>query len=172
MNELDYTNPYQATPQYFQQAPQLRLASRLKRFLGAIIDNAAMFFSLIPGIALLIGGLVTTDSRGGPAAAAPFFIGGIGLMFLGMLITAGIQIYLIAVSSQSIGKYFLKMQVIDFNTHQRSPFLQCFLLRSVVGVFLLGQVPFYQIIDACFIFREDYRCIHDLIGNSIVVDLE
>jgi len=172
MNELDFSNPYRSPSNYTQPTQQLRLASRLKRFLGAIIDNAATLLSLIPGIAVMIGGLVALDSRGGPDAAIPFILGGAGLMFLGVLVTVGIQIYLIAVSSQSIGKYFLKMQVIDFNTHQPSPFFQCFLLRSVVGVFLLSQVPFYGIIDACFIFREDYRCIHDLIGNSIVVDLE
>jgi uncharacterized RDD family membrane protein YckC len=172
MNELDYTNPYEAPAQFTHQARQLHLASRLKRLLGAIIDNIVMLLSIIPGIAVLIGGLVTTDSRGGPDAALPFIFGGIGLMLLGMLVVAVIQIYLLAVSSQSIGKYFLKMQIIDFTTHQPSSFVQCFLLRSLVGIVLLSQVPFYWIIDALFILREDYRCIHDLIGNSIVVDLE
>ena len=171
MNDLDYINPYQSPGNFAAQPSQLRLASRLKRLLAAIIDNIAMFLSLTPGMALMIGGLVTADARGGPDAAVPLVFRGIGLMFLGMFVVAGIQIYLLAVSSQSIGKYFLKMQIIDFTTHQRSPFIQCFLLRSVVGVFLLGQVPFYGIIDPCFIFREDYRCIHDLIGNTIVVDL-
>jgi uncharacterized RDD family membrane protein YckC len=171
MNE-GYSNPYQTPFQFAQQVPQLRLASRLKRFLALIIDNVAMFLSLIPGIATMIGGLAMADPRSGSDAPVIFIFGGIGLMFLGMLVTAGIQIYLLAVSSQSIGKYFLKMQIIDFNTHQPSPFVQCFLLRSVVGVALLGQVPFYTFIDACFIFRDDHRCIHDLIGNSIVIDLE
>ncbi len=63
------------------------------------------------------------------------------------------------------------MQIVDVNTLQPSPFMNCFLLRNVVGVALLGQVPFYGIVDALFIFREDHRCIHDLIGNSYVVDL-
>ncbi len=171
MNQLNYTNPYQATSQYTQQAPQLRLASRLKRFLGAIVDGVATMVSLIPGFAVMIGGAVMADPQS-PETGGIMIIAGFGLMFLGLLVVAGIQIYLLAVSSQSIGKYFLKMQIIDFTTHQRSPFLQCFLLRSLVGVALLGQVPFYGIIDPCFIFREDYRCIHDLIGNSIVVDLE
>ncbi len=174
MSNFDYPNPYQ-TPSPFglQSSPQqLRLASRSKRFLGALIDNVSMLLNLLPGMAIMIGGVIASSSTGGPDAGVPFLIGGLGLMVLGMLVTAGIQIYLIAVSSQSIGKYFLKMQVIDFNTHQPSPFLQCFLLRSVIGVGLLSQVPFYAIIDACFIFREDYRCIHDLIGNSIVVDLD
>ena len=172
MSELDFSNPYQIPANYAAQGSPLRLASRLKRFLAAIIDNLAMFLSLLPGLALMVAGLVSADFQAGPDAALPLVFGGIGLMFLGMLVQAAIQIYLLAVSSQSIGKYFLKMQIIDFTTHERSPFVQCFLLRSVVGVFLLGQVPFYGIIDPCFIFRDDYRCIHDLIGNTLVVDLE
>ena len=172
MSNFDYTNPYQTPLQYLHPPKQLRLASRLKRFLGLMIDNAALLVSLFPGFAVMIGGLIATDSQSGPDTAALFVLGGIGLMFFGVLVNICIQIYLIAASSQSIGKYFLKMQVIDFHTHQRSPFVQCFLLRNIVGVVLLSQVPLYGIIDACFIFREDHRCLHDLIGNTIVVDLE
>ena len=104
MNELDFTNPYASPSNYTQPTQQLRLASRLKRLLGAVIDNAAMVLSLIPGLAVMIGGLIAADSRGGRDAALPFVFGGMGLMFLGLLVTGGIQIYLIAVSSQSIGK--------------------------------------------------------------------
>lgn len=172
MNQLDYTNPYETSAQYIRQPQQLRLASRAKRFFGAMIDNFALLIALFPGLAVLIGGAIATDSRGGPDAIVPFILGGFGLMFAGVVVTFGIQLYLIAARSQSIGKYFLGMQVIDFHSHQRAPFVQYFLLRSVVGVFLLSQVPFYGIVDACFIFREDYRCIHDLIGNTLVVDLD
>src|SRR4051794_29096874 len=110
MSNFDYSNPYQATLPYsfHTQAQPLRLASRPKRFLGALIDNVAMLFSLVPGFAVMIGGVIATSSSGGPDAGVAFVLGGMGLMVLGMLVTAGIQIYLIAVSSQSIGKYFLR----------------------------------------------------------------
>jgi uncharacterized RDD family membrane protein YckC len=172
MNNLDYSNPYQTPSHVGYPSRQLRLASRLKRFIGAVVDNLALGASCLPGVAVIFAGFIAAESNGGPDAAIAFLFGGFALMFLGVLVTLGLQAYLMATRSQSIGKYFLKMQVIDFNTHQRSPFVQCCLLRSIVGVFLLSQVPFYGIIDACFIFREDYRCIHDLIGNSIVIDLE
>ena len=172
MSNINYANPYQTPTQFGYQPSQLRLASRVKRFCGALIDNFALFLSFIPGIVVFFIGIATADSSGGPDAAVPFIFGGFALMFVGVLVVLGIQIYLMANSSQSIGKYLLKMQVIDFNTHQRSSFVQVCLLRSVIGVFLLSQVPFYGIIDACFIFREDYRCLHDLIGNSIVIDIE
>lgn len=173
MNQLDYSNPYQSPSHYTQNAPQFRLAGRLKRFAGALLDSFAVLVSLIPGGALFItGSIMANSSSRGPDAAIPFILGGFALLFLGVLVVFAIQIYLHATASQSIGKYLLKMQIIDFTTHQRSPFVQCFLLRSVVGVFLLGQVPFYGIVDVCFIFRDDYRCIHDLIGNTIVVDLD
>jgi uncharacterized RDD family membrane protein YckC len=172
MSNYNYANPYQAPSQFGYQPRQLRLASRPKRFAGALIDNFTLLLSFLPGVALFIGGPLAADPKGGPDAIIPFLISGLGLMFIGVLTVLAIQTYLLATSSQSIGKYLLKMQVIDFNTHQRSPFVQCCLLRSLIGVYLLNQVPFYGIVDACFIFREDYRCLHDLIGNSIVVDLD
>lgn len=171
MNQLDYSNPYQSPAPYIQNTPHMRLASRLKRFLAALIDNCSVLIALLPGFVFMMFGLVTAEARGNDAAV-PFIFGGLALMFLGVLVLFGIQIYLHAAFSQSIGKYLLKLQIIDFTTHQRSPLAQCFLLRSVIGVFILGQVPLYGLVDVCFIFREDYRCIHDLIGNTIVVDLD
>ncbi len=172
MNEPSYTNPYYAPTPFAYPTPQLRLASRVKRLLGVVIDNVAMLLGFIPGFMLIIAGTMFVGPQGNEELALSLMLGGVGLTFLGIVVAVCIQIYLLAVSSQTIGKYLLKMQIIDYQTHQRSSFVQCFLLRSVVGMFLLGQVPFYSLIDACFIFREDYRCIHDLIANSIVVDLD
>jgi hypothetical protein len=31
-------------------------------------------------------------------------------------------------------------------------------------------VPFYGIIDPCLIFREDNRCVHDLLADTTVID--
>jgi uncharacterized RDD family membrane protein YckC len=42
------------------------------------------------------------------------------------------------------------------------------LLRGVVNG-LLSIIPLYGLVDALFIFREDKRCLHDLIAGTIVV---
>ena len=43
------------------------------------------------------------------------------------------------------------------------------LLRVVVNG-LLGFIPLYGVVDILFIFREDRRCIHDLIAGTVVVN--
>ncbi|MEE2658000.1 MAG: hypothetical protein VX733_05800 [Candidatus Latescibacterota bacterium] len=42
------------------------------------------------------------------------------------------------------------------------------LKRSVLN-YMLGVFPLYGFIDALFIYREDHRCIHDLIAGTRVV---
>jgi uncharacterized RDD family membrane protein YckC len=42
------------------------------------------------------------------------------------------------------------------------------LLRSWLNT-LIGIIPFYGLVDVLFIFREDKRCIHDLIAGTHVV---
>jgi hypothetical protein len=42
----------------------------------------------------------------------------------------------------------------------------------VVNAIINQFVPLYGIVDACFIFREDQRCLHDLIADTTVVECE
>ena len=42
------------------------------------------------------------------------------------------------------------------------------LLRAWV-TFFLGIVPLFGIVDVLFIFREDRRCIHDMIAGTRVI---
>ena len=95
-------------------------------------------------------------------------------MLLGGLALLATQIYLLATRSQTIGKYFLKTQIVDFNTGVRADFVQCFLLRTLLNG-IIGAVTcigaIYGIVDICFIFREDKRCIHDLLAKTCVIDI-
>ena len=175
-------NPYQPNPyaapltqlEPIQQSNELRLADLGKRFLGALIDGFAGIPFVLPGIVVMIVGMAMADQSSGKPEFNGIAILGIVLAVLGILILMGIQIYLLYTRSQSIGKYFIKTQIVNFRTGQRANFVSCFLLRSVVNG-LVGAVPYigsiYGLIDACFIFRSDRRCLHDLIANTVVIDI-
>lgn len=99
---------------------------------------------------------------------------GFALIAVGGLALLACQLYLLATRSQSVGKYLMKTQIVDFATGQPASFVNAFLLRAFVNG-LIGAVPcvggIYSIVDICFIFREDRRCIHDLLAKTQVVDI-
>lgn len=149
----------------------LRLADLGKRFLGALVDGIVGIVFIGPGYAIMLVGSVLSEGAGQTSPLV--FVGG-ALAFFGFLALLGTQIYLAATRAQSIGKYFLKTQIVDFNTGTRANFVQCFLIRSLVNG-VIGAVPcigaIYGIVDICFIFREDKRCIHDLLAKTCVIDI-
>jgi uncharacterized RDD family membrane protein YckC/DNA-directed RNA polymerase subunit RPC12/RpoP len=141
-----------------------RLSSPLKRLRGAFLDfGVVLLVGLIPfGIAVYIG----SGQKGSSLASIFILIG-----MLGLLGTAVANLYLLATQGQSIGKLLLKMQVVDYENGGPAGFVKVFLLRGVVNG-ILGIVPFYGLVDLCFIFGEEHRCLHDLIAGTKVVDID
>ena len=119
---------------------------------------------------MVVGGILSEQNQN----LIPIAFVGVALAVLGGLALIATQIYLLVTRSQTIGKYFLKTQIVDFNTGVRSDFVQCFLIRSLLNG-VIGAVPclgaIYGIVDICFIFREDKRCIHDLMAKTCVIDI-
>ncbi len=107
MQDTNFYNPYQATAPYEQPTtPRLRLASRGKRLIAAILDNIIFLVSLTPALALFVFGVIQADSPATESQGATLILAGIGVGVLTVVIYAGIQIYLLAVSSQSIASTF------------------------------------------------------------------
>jgi uncharacterized RDD family membrane protein YckC len=149
--------------------PQQRLADLGKRFLGSLVDGFSGLVFAGPGVVISIIGIATNPDEPGPL----FFVG-LGVIFLGLIALIVLQIYLLATRSQSIGKFVMKTQMVDVNTGQPASFVNTFLLRGVVNG-LIGGIPFvgpiYTLVDILFIFREDHRCIHDLLASTVVIDI-
>ena len=147
-----------------------RLADLGKRFLGALIDFLIGLVFLGPGYVLMgIGGALSGDREFSPIALVGVLVVGVGA--IAILV---VQIYLLLTRSQTIGKYFMKTQIVDFNTGVRADFVHAFVLRLLVnglisGIPCIGTI--YAIVDICFIFRADRRCIHDLLASTCVVDI-
>lgn len=123
------------------------LASRGTRLMAAIVDTAAALVVYL--IAILI------DE---PA-----------LFFFGVGILVAYQIYLLSTLGQTIGKKLMNIRIVKCDSGGNGGFLPNVLLRTIVNG-ILAFIPLYALVDVLFIFREDRRCIHDMIAGTRVVD--
>jgi len=141
-------------------------AERGARFLAQLIDGLTSLVAILPGAALLFIG-----SAGGNKTS-PLAIGGFALIALALIILLGFQIYLLATRGQTIGKRLMDIKIVNFADESNPGFVKAFLLRVFVNG-LIGAVPVvgfaYSLVDICFIFRDDRRCLHDLIAGTKVV---
>ena len=126
--------------------PAQTFASRLSRLGASILDG------IIAGAAILV--LI-------------FVLPELGLLFLLAIIV--VQTVLLTRDGQSVGKKALNIRIVVHRTGENGGFMPNVLLRVVVNG-LLGFIPFYSILDILFIFRQDRRCIHDLIAGTVVVN--
>ncbi len=155
---------------------QYPVADLGKRFLGALIDGFSGLVAVGPGYVLMIVGAASMEPNGQqqPTELPVVALLGMGLVVVGMIALLALQIYLLATRSQSLGKYVMKTQMIDVRTGQPAGFVSTFLLRILVngiicGIPCLGSI--YALVDICWIFGEERRCIHDLLASTTVVDI-
>jgi uncharacterized RDD family membrane protein YckC len=167
-------NPYSAPQANIVTAammPQLKLASRGVRLGAAIIDTLIVMFVLMVPVVIGVVLMGQAEKAGGddvPVAAISCFVLA-GAAMLGLLVWNAVWL---TKYGQTIAKRMLKIRVVTFPDGQNAGFVKAFLLRAVVNAIINQFVPLYGIVDACFIFREDQRCLHDLIADTTVVECE
>ncbi len=141
-----------------------------KRFLGSLADGFVGLVFLLPGFVLVMAG----GGEEGLDRESPLAIAGVVLCVVGLLALLGVQIYLLATRSQSIGKYLVKTQIYDYETDAPASFVKCFVMRAIVNG-IIGAIPciggIYSLADILFIFGEEHRCLHDQIAGTYVVDI-
>ena len=170
-------NPYSPPVGGFGSLPQKQrpLADLGKPFLGALIDGISGMVFVGPGYLMAVfSGLSVSNGGGQQNPPGPLLFVGVGLALLGFVALLGLNIYLLVTRSQSLGKYVVKTQIVNVETGERADFVSSFLMRAVVNG-IISSIPcigaIYSLVDICFIFREDRRCIHDLIAKTMVVDI-
>jgi uncharacterized RDD family membrane protein YckC len=89
-------------------------------------------------------------------------------------ILAVLQVTLLCLRSQTAGKLLLRIQIVDVQTGQPGGPVRAFLLRALIPT-IIEFIPFlgfaFWLVDTCFIFRTDRRCIHDLLAGTRVVKI-
>jgi uncharacterized RDD family membrane protein YckC len=166
-------NPYAAPIADVNGSPALEvgpLASRGSR-LGANLLDGLVYIG--PAAVAGVGLALFAAGRRQAAAALPtagLVLGVAGaLAFLGLAI---FQMYRLATTGQTLGKKWVGVRVVKLDGAPVN-FSSAVMLRAVLPG-LLGAVPYvgwlFALVDTFFIFRDDRRCIHDLIATTKVVE--
>ncbi len=163
-------NPYAAPQsQVLSNLPGLTPASRGSRLGACLLDGLTGIIGIgIPIIVAIffISEMEKSGSKDFPAGAIVGFVLA-GLAFLGLTVW---NIVLLTTRGQTLGKKWLGIRIVTFPDGQKPGFVKGFLMRSFVNGIIGQVVPFYGIIDPCFIFREDNRCVHDLLADTTVIE--
>ena len=154
-------------------------ADRGLRLLAMIIDRILEALAALPGL-LLLGPVffrAVIDSAQGhtpdfSTLEAGSMLLGLALLGFGGLTLTVVQVVMISTRGQSLGKRFLGLRIVRFGTGAPAGFAHGWLLRSVVPG-IISFIPWigfvFVIVNYSFIFREDRRCLHDLIADTRVV---
>jgi uncharacterized RDD family membrane protein YckC len=83
-----------------------------------------------------------------------------------------LQAVLLSLRGQSIGNMLVRTRIVRADDGEPAGFMRAFLLRGFLArairqIPLLGAI--FWIADSCFIFRDDKRCLHDLMAGTKVV---
>jgi uncharacterized RDD family membrane protein YckC len=137
-----------------------QLGGRGARLVALLLDG------IIGGVlGGLIGGLgaVGADPETGPNVTL--------MSIAGLLVLAYViwQLWMLSTQGQTLGKKLMNLRVVKLETGRNGGFVTNVLLRALVGQGILGIIPLYGLVDALFIFRDDRRCIHDLVAGTAVV---
>jgi uncharacterized RDD family membrane protein YckC len=146
------------------------LAKRGARLGAILLDSLTVLPALVPfGIAGYLVRASAIDGRSAPPGAGAFVAMGLGALV--MLAVLVYQLYLLSTRGQTLGKRWMKIRIVKLDGSNPG-FVGAVLLRGVVNG-IISAIPYlgglYALVDALFIFRDDRRCIHDLIAGTRVI---
>jgi uncharacterized RDD family membrane protein YckC len=170
MSDID---PYETPPSTLDDTPQSmppdlgqsHLASRGTRLGDAIIDGVLSLIVTLPF--MIATGYFAKVAVG----ETP-----IGQMILLQILAFGVYLamhgYLLSKYGQSIGKKLVGIKIVDYETDALLP-LSRIASKRLAPVWVATLVPIIGnilvLVDSLCIFRNDRRCIHDLIAGTKVV---
>ena len=143
------------------------LAGRGRR-LGAYLIDLIIAGIVLGVLAVLNLGISLEDLARDPMTQQMSTAGGIAYLVIFMVING----YLLVTKGQTLGKLVLGIRIVDAGSNGAATAVKILGLRYVL-VMLVGAIPIIGgllgLIDFLFIFREDRRCVHDLIAGTKVV---
>jgi len=144
------------------------------RLLAALIDGFIESLCWLPtsqAVMAALGGVIRSGQVN-PQEVIEIVTSSIGksIPYLAGLVL--LQATLITVRGQTVGKMLTRIRIVRAKDGSAAGFVHGFLLRGFLPR-CLRHVPFvgvlFWFVDNCFIFRDDHRCLHDLMGGTKVV---
>jgi uncharacterized RDD family membrane protein YckC len=158
-------NPYASPEADVTVSESGELAGRGVRLGAAILDGVLLLLIIMP-IMFLVG-YWDRAMIGEETLMDAMLMGGLGIG--GFLLLQG---YLLAKSGQTLAKRMLGIQIVSVADDKILSLGRIVSLRYL-PVWILSMIPvagpIFSLIDPIFIFREDRRCIHDLIAGTKVI---
>ena len=166
MNEPNpYAPPRAPVTDAAQPAPEVELASLGARLGGALIDGILVALFMWP---FLLSTDYWTRATAGDVGTSDL----LNLVLVGLILFLLLHGYLLHKYGQTIGKRLVGTRIVSASDNQIVSLGKIFALRYV-PMQLVGVIPvvgnILPLIDVLFIFREDRRCLHDLIAGTKVI---
>ncbi len=165
-----------ASPRGFDSIPAL--ADRGKRLVAVLLDGLLVMAVGSVGLFMLVSRFIALERQGMEGMAPEALVIELALpliiLLLPVLVLTIVQVTLLCKHGQSLGKRWMRVRIVRTDG---SPvgFVHAILLRSFV-IQLIGCIPvvggLVGLVDPLLIFREDRRCLHDLIADTIVVEAD
>ena len=177
-------------PSSFSPGPGLalgqgpKLASREARLLATSIDHLFAIALTLPGLIHITRALAeplqddslqpesSPDVNKLTAQLHAIVLSSLPLLALALLILTAVQFALLTRRGQTLGKLFCKIRIVRTGG-ERAGFVHVCLLRTL-SMGLIAAIPFVgwliASVDPFLIFREDRRCLHDLLADTTVIE--
>lgn len=145
--------------------PDQELASLWQRLGGVLLDSVIFLVIELPVI--FVFGVFDQLSSG----RGMLFGQTVGFFVFHFVVFAALNGWLLAKHGQTIGKKVAGTRIVDLTGNLR-PFSIVFFVRyalfgAIANIPIMGGI--FCLVDSLFIFRNDKRCIHDLIAGTRVV---
>ena len=145
-----------------KDSQEFELASRTTRLGAAIIDSIILWMPFILAIFLNQFNQILI----------------ITIIYLILLLIIIVNLIWLYQYGQTIGKRLLYIKIVRSDGSRASlrriillRFLPLSLLSWLLGILEINTINILIWLDPIFIFRKDRRCLHDLIADTIVIDL-
>ena len=173
------TAPFIATSADDAATPAAESAPLLMRFLAALIDGTLKTLCYLPISLALFHAMMEQAQTGTQLSfvemarmTTAVVDAKVGEAFPFFTLLLLVQLFLLTRRGQSVGKLLLHLRIVRAPDNSPVGFLRAFLLRGSVP-FLIEQIPLlgfaFWVVDSCFIFRHDRRCLHDLLAGTKVI---
>lgn len=169
-------NPYAAPTAHVSDVVEnldQELADRGTRLGAVILDG--LVIGVPVGVCAIVAAIAAGANKSAPGRNVGVLVAA-SLMACVLIATIIVNFIWLRRYGQTVGKRWLKIKIVR-NDGTQAGLARIFFLRmlplSVVGGLLNLLFPFssylIRIADALFIFRDDRRCVHDLIADTKVV---